>query len=109
MKKSGRYKTTHLIEDQPEPGSRGRVLKNKLADMILQAEREGLQPEEVQEMIGAGRSVKACLEGNLDEGSFMSGQIAGMIHDLKSAREIVKELMEGCEEIFSYLKEGELG
>ena len=86
-----------------------RVLKNKLADMILQAEREGLQPEEVQEMIGAGRSVKACLEGNLDEGSFMSGQIAGMIHDLKSAREIVKELMEGCEEIFSYRKEGELG
>ncbi|MDA8339742.1 MAG: Fic family protein, partial [Nitrospiraceae bacterium] len=25
MKKSGRYKTSHLIEDQFEPGSRGRV------------------------------------------------------------------------------------
>ncbi len=30
MKKSGRYRTAHLIEDQFEPGSRGRVLKNKL-------------------------------------------------------------------------------
>lgn len=30
MKKSGRYKTAHLIEDQPEPGSRGRVLRNLL-------------------------------------------------------------------------------
>lgn len=30
MKKSGRYKTTHLIEDQFEPGSNGQVLKNKL-------------------------------------------------------------------------------
>lgn len=30
MKKSKRYDTSHLIEDQPEPGSRGRVLKNKL-------------------------------------------------------------------------------
>jgi len=30
MKKSGRYRTSHLIEDQFEPGSRGRVLKNKL-------------------------------------------------------------------------------
>jgi cell filamentation protein len=30
MKKSGRYKTSHLIEDQPEPGSQGRVLKNLL-------------------------------------------------------------------------------
>ena len=30
MKKSKRYDTLHLIEDQPEPGSRGRVLKNNL-------------------------------------------------------------------------------
>ncbi len=30
MKKSLRYRTAHLIEDQFEPGSRGRVLKNKL-------------------------------------------------------------------------------
>lgn len=30
MKKSGRYKTAHLIEDQYEPGSHGRVLKNLL-------------------------------------------------------------------------------
>lgn len=31
MKKSKRYNTSHLIEDQPEPGSHGMVLKNKLA------------------------------------------------------------------------------
>lgn len=30
MKKTGRYSTAHLIEDQSEPGSRGKVLKNKL-------------------------------------------------------------------------------
>lgn len=30
IKKSGRYKTAHLIEDQHEPGSSGQVLKNKL-------------------------------------------------------------------------------
>ena len=30
MKKSGRYKTAHLAEDQPEPGSRGRVIRNLL-------------------------------------------------------------------------------
>ncbi len=30
MKKSGRYKTAHLVEDQYEPGSRGRVLRNLL-------------------------------------------------------------------------------
>ena len=30
MKKSGRYRTAHLIEDQFEPGSKDRVLKNKV-------------------------------------------------------------------------------
>ena len=30
MKKSARYRTSHLIEDQFEPGSQGRVLRNKL-------------------------------------------------------------------------------
>jgi len=30
MKNSSRYCTSHLIEDQVEPGSGGRVLKNKL-------------------------------------------------------------------------------
>ncbi|HET6516349.1 MAG TPA: hypothetical protein VFG09_14415 [Thermodesulfovibrionales bacterium] len=30
MKKAPRYRTSHLIEDQFEPGSNGQVLKNKL-------------------------------------------------------------------------------
>ncbi|MBE0583983.1 MAG: Fic family protein [Desulfofustis sp.] len=30
MKKSGRYRTSELVEDSFEPGSRGRVLQNKL-------------------------------------------------------------------------------
>ncbi len=30
MKKSKRYDTSHLIEDQYEPGSNNQVLKNKL-------------------------------------------------------------------------------
>jgi len=80
-----------------------RVLRNKLAETILQAEREGMPPEKVQEMIGSGRSVKACLEGDLDEGSFMSGQVAGMIRELKSAREIVEELVTGYRRIVAGL------
>lgn len=81
-----------------------RVLRNKLAEMILQAEREGMPPEKMQEMIGSGRSVKACLEGDLDEGSFMSGQVAGMIRELKSVREIIAELVEGYVRIVEGLR-----
>ena len=52
MKKSGRYKTAHLIEDQYEPGPHGRVLKNLLhitrkREMdVIEAERYALvQPK----------------------------------------------------------------
>lgn len=76
-----------------------RVIKNKLAEMILQAEKEGWPPDKIQELIGHGRSTKASFEGDTDEGSFMSGQIAGMITELKSARDIIAELMEGYERI----------
>ncbi len=81
-----------------------RVLRNRLAEAILQAEREGMPPDELQEMIGSGRSVKACLEGDLDEGSFMSGQVAGMIEEIKTAAEIMAELVEGCRRICAALR-----
>jgi enoyl-[acyl-carrier protein] reductase II len=54
-------------------------------------------------MIGSGRSVKACLEGDLEEGSFMCGQISGMINGLRSAREIIAELVEGYEKVAAAL------
>ncbi len=47
MKKSGRYETSHLIEDQPEPGSRGRVLKNKLG---ITSKREMDRGEKAEQM-----------------------------------------------------------
>ena len=80
-----------------------RVLRNRLAETILQAEGEGMAPEKIQEMIGSGRSVKACLEGDMDEGSFMSGQVAGMIGEIKGVREIITELVEGYERIIAAL------
>ena len=48
MKKSGRYKTTHLIEDQPEPGSRGRVLKNKLGITSKREMDRGEKAEQIR-------------------------------------------------------------
>ena len=46
MKKSGRYDTAGLIEDQYEPGSRGRVLKN-LQGITSKREMERLETREL--------------------------------------------------------------
>jgi enoyl-[acyl-carrier protein] reductase II len=76
-----------------------RVIKNTLAEKILQAESEGWSTEQIMEMIGPGRTMKAAIEGDIDEGSFMCGQISGMIGELKSAAEIIQEMMEGYDEV----------
>ena len=47
MKKSKRYDTSHLIEDQAEPGSRGRVLKNKCG---ITSKREMDRCEKAEQM-----------------------------------------------------------
>jgi cell filamentation protein len=45
MKKSGRYKTSGMIEDQYEPGSRGRVLKN-LSGITTKKEIDAVETRE---------------------------------------------------------------
>ncbi len=70
-----------------------RAVKNKLTDMIVKAEREGVKSEELSEMIGEGRSAKACVEGDCEEGSLYCGQIAGHIKTLKSSKEIIDDII----------------
>ncbi len=82
-----------------------RVLKTALAEKILQAEREGWSSDEILEMIGFGRNMRASMEGDLEEGSFMCGQVAGMIREIKPAVEIVRDMVEGCAVVLARLQE----
>ncbi len=70
-----------------------RVLRNKLSREFLKLEREGVSPEKLDEL-GAGTLRKAVIEGDIDTGSFMAGQVAGMVSKEQSCEEIIKELME---------------
>ena len=67
-----------------------RAVKNRLTEMILNAERGGATPEELYEMIGEGRSARACFEGDIDEGSLYCGQIGGYITEILPAREVIE-------------------
>lgn len=70
-----------------------RAVKNRLTDMIVKAEMSGAGPEELFEMIGEGRSAKACLEGDCEEGSLYCGQIGGHIKEIKSAKQVIDDLI----------------
>ena len=78
-------------------GAPVRVLKNKMARQYLEMEKENM-PLAEREKLTLGSLRRAVFDGDLDTGSFMSGQVAGMLHEVKPLRQIFEELMAGCEE-----------
>jgi len=79
-----------------------RCLKNKLTRKFDELEALHANREEF-EALGSGRLRKAVCEGDVDEGSVMAGQIAGMIHDVKSVSEIIQDIMAGFQTTITQL------
>ncbi len=76
-----------------------RNIKTKFSKMLANGEKDGsLTPEQFEE-VTLGSLRKAVQDGNLEEGSFLCGAIAGMINDIKPCDAIVKELMEQAERL----------
>ena len=71
-----------------------RVLKNKMAREYLALEKRGASLEEL-EQVTLGGLRRAGLEGDMEMGSVMSGQVAGMLHEIKPVAQIFQELYEG--------------
>lgn len=71
-----------------------RVIGNKLTREYLELERGGASEEEL-EKLGAGKLRVAVVDGDVEYGSVMIGQIAGMVEDVKTVEEIVNELVNG--------------
>ena len=80
-----------------------RVLKNRLVTKFKDLEKNNAPLEEM-EALGRGRLYKAAVEGDVDYGSVMSGQIAGMINKEQSCREIITEMFEEAQRIIVNLK-----
>jgi enoyl-[acyl-carrier protein] reductase II len=70
-----------------------RAVKNRLTDMIVDAEQKGETPEALNEMIGEGRSAIACIEGDCENGSLYCGQIGGTIKEMKSAGQVINDII----------------
>ena len=69
-----------------------RCLRNKMTREYLKLEKEGKSFEEL-EYLTLGTLRKAVMEGDIDNGTVMAGQIAGMVQKEQSCKEIVDEMM----------------
>ncbi len=75
-----------------------RTLKNKLSKEILNMEKEGQSTEEIDKR-GIGSLRIATIEGDVNNGSFMAGQIASIIKDVKPCKEIIEEMVSQAKNI----------
>jgi len=79
-------------------------LKNKLAQEVVEMEARGASAKEIDSFVGLGRLRLAAEEGNLDEGSLMCGEIAGMIKEEVSVAEVIRSLVKGYDEVLAHLQ-----
>lgn len=69
-----------------------RALRNDMTKKYLDLEKSGASMEDL-EMLTLGALRKAVVEGDVKEGSVMSGQIAGLIEEELSCKEVVDRLI----------------
>jgi enoyl-[acyl-carrier protein] reductase II len=68
-----------------------RVIKNKMARDYVNLAKSVENREELEKMTLGSHRI-AVFEGDLDRGSFMAGQCAGMVKEIKPVKQIIEEL-----------------
>lgn len=81
-----------------------RVLANRLTREFNTLERQGAPAEDL-ERLGAGKLRAAACEGDVENGSVMIGQIAGMVNDIRPAAAIIAEIVDGLQGVLATIQQ----
>jgi len=81
---------THLTLKELAPV---RLIKNKFYREIQELYKENPTKEELIGLLGRARAKKGIFEGDLDNGELEIGQIAGIINNISSAKDILEEIV----------------
>ena len=82
---------THLTLKELAPV---RLVKNKFYNEIQELYLQNPSKEKLKELLGRARAKKGIFEGDLDNGELEIGQIAGLIHKIKPAKDVLNEIIE---------------
>ncbi len=97
-------KDTSTIVTGRIAGTPVRSLKNPMTKEYVKLEKEGKSMMEL-ETYTLGSLRKAVMEGNLTEGSFMAGQVAGMVTELDTIANVFERLMDDCKVQYKNIEE----
>lgn len=81
-----------------------RIIENKFAKEMLEREKAGAPKEEIEAM-GVGKLRLAVVKGDVQGGSVMAGQVAGMVNKKAPVEEIISDLINGLQEAKTSLDE----
>ena len=81
---------THLTLKELAPV---RLIKNKFYQEIQELYKNNPTKEELTGLLGRARAKKGIFEGDLDNGELEIGQIAGIINNISSAKDILEEIV----------------
>ncbi len=70
-----------------------RLLKNPFSERVKELEEEGATKEDLEKFLGQARAKKGMFEGDIINGELEIGQIAGLIKDIKPAKDIIEQIM----------------
>lgn len=74
-----------------------RSLRTPFSRRYQEAEYGGM-PDDELENLAVGALRKAVKDGDMENGCFLAGQIASVVKKEESAADIIKDVMDGCEE-----------
>lgn len=82
-----------------------RVLKNRLAEEVLEIEGKGATLAEILAKVSGGKGKIAYDTGDPEMSPIACGQIVGMIRELKSVREVIEGILSEAEGLLGRLNE----
>ena len=80
-----------------------RVIKNKAAEKTLSMEERGASLEELLTVISGQMGQKALSEGDLEGALIACGQCVGLIHEIKSVKQVIEEIIQGAQSLLRNL------
>lgn len=92
-------KDTDTVATGRSTGHPVRVLRNKLTRQVLALEKQNADEEKINELC-IGKLYAAVVEGDMEYGSVMSGQIAGLVSRKQPAAEIIREMFREAAEVY---------
>jgi enoyl-[acyl-carrier protein] reductase II len=75
-----------------------RALATPAVERLVAMESAGASPAELAEFRGRGRAREGCILGDVERGILPAGAAVGLVHEIRPAAEVVRDLVQGFAE-----------